>query len=59
MQKSAAVLGLEKVLSMIRMSYTCPGIGNVKMMVGVKHSDKSKVQYCITAIDTNKKQEAE
>ena len=44
---------------MIRMSYTCPGIGNVKMMVGVKHSDKSKVQYCITAIDTNKKQEAE
>ena len=30
------------------------------MMVGVKHSDKSKVQYCITAIDADKtKQEAE
>ena len=44
--------------SMLRMSYVCPGIGVVKMMVGVKHSDKSKVQYCITAIDTEKKQEA-
>lgn len=44
---------------MIRMAYACPGIGNVKMMVGVRHSDKSKVQYCITAIDTTKKQEAE
>ncbi len=45
--------------SMIRMSYYCPGIGGVKMLVGIKHSDKSKVQYCITVIDTNKtKQEA-
>ena len=45
--------------SMIRMSYKCPGIGIVKMLVGVKHSDKSKVQYCITAIDAGKiKQEA-
>ena len=42
--------------SMLRMAYNCPGIGTVKMMVGVKHSDKSKVQYCITAIDTEKKQ---
>lgn len=44
--------------SMLRMSYNCPGIGTVKMMVGIKHSDKSKVQYCITAIDTIQKQEA-
>jgi len=45
--------------SMIRMSYKCTGIGMVKMLVGVKHSDKSKVQYCITAIDAGKiKQEA-
>lgn len=44
--------------SMLRMSYNCPGIGTVKMLVGVKHSDKSKVQYCITAIDTDKKKEA-
>ena len=39
--------------SMLRMSYNCPGIGLVKMMVGVKQSDKTKVQYCITAIDTH------
>ena len=46
-------------LSMLRMSYYCTGIGLVKMMVGVKHSDKSKVQYCITAIETAKtRQEA-
>ena len=47
--------------SMLRMSYSCPGIGLVKMMVGVKQSDKTKVQYCITAIDTAKtiKQEAD
>jgi hypothetical protein len=46
--------------SMLRMSYNCPGIGLVKMMVGVKQSDKTKVQYCITAIDAawTTKQEA-
>jgi len=45
--------------SMLRMSYICPGIGLVKLMVGVRHSDKLKVQYCITAIGTFKtKQEA-
>lgn len=45
--------------SMIRMSYRCPGMGLVKMLVGVKHSDKTKVQYCITAIDAGAiKQEA-
>lgn len=43
---------------MLRMSYRCPGIGSVKMMVGVKKRDKTKVQYCITTIDTIKKQEA-
>ena len=40
--------------SMLRMSYSCPGIGLVRMMVGVKHSDNLKVQYCITAIDAFK-----
>ena len=44
-------------INMLRMVYNCPGIGAVKMMVGVKKRDKTKVQYCITAIDT-KKQEA-
>ena len=46
--------------SMLIMEYVCQGVGRVKMTVGVKRSDKSKVQYCITAIDTDKiKQEAE
>lgn len=40
--------------SMLRMSYRCPGLGLVKMMVGVKLRDKSKVQYCITALGTTK-----
>ena len=39
---------------MLIMEYVCPGIGRVKMTVGVKRSDKSKVQYCITAIDADK-----
>ena len=41
--------------SMLRMSYYGPGIGRVKMLVGIKHSDKSKVQYCITVINAEKK----
>ena len=45
--------------SMLIMEYVCPGVGRVKMTVGVKRSDKTKVQYCITAIDATKiKQEA-
>lgn len=43
--------GFESVLIM---EYVCPGVGRVKMTVGVKRSDKSKVQYCITAIDAGK-----
>ena len=45
--------------SMLIMEYVCPGVGRVKMTVGVKRSDKQKVQYCITAIDAGKiRQEA-
>lgn len=45
--------------SILIMEYVCPGVGRVKMTVGVKRSDKLKVQYCITAIDAGKiKQEA-
>ena len=40
--------------SILIMEYICPGVGRVKMTVGVKRSDKSKVQYCITAIDAGK-----
>ena len=45
---------------MLIMEYVCTGVGRVKMTVGVRRSDKTKIQYCITAIDTGKiKQEAE
>ena len=36
---------------MIVMSYDCPGIGMVKMTVGVRRGNHEKVQYCITAIE--------
>ena len=36
---------------MLQMRHILPGIGRVKLMVGVKRSDKMKVQYCITAIE--------
>jgi transcriptional regulator with XRE-family HTH domain len=45
---------------MLIMEYVCTGVGRIKMTVGVRRSDKTKVQYCITAIDTGKiKQEAD
>lgn len=40
--------GFEKMLIM---QYRCPGIGTVKMTVGVKRRTHEKVQYCITALD--------
>ena len=44
---------------MLIMEYICTGVGRIKMTVGVRRSDKTKIQ-CITAIDTSKiKQEAE
>lgn len=36
---------------MIVMHYDCPGIGTVKMTVGVRRGTHEKVQYCITAIE--------
>ena len=36
---------------MIIMRYDCPGIGAVKMTVGVRRGNHEKVQYCITAIE--------
>ena len=35
---------------MLGMEYFCPGIGNVRLMVGVRRRDKTKIQYCITAL---------
>ena len=36
---------------MIIMRYDSPGIGVVKMTVGVRRQTHEKVQYCITAIE--------
>lgn len=44
-----------KFESMLRMEYQCVGIGLIKLLVGVKRSDKSKVQYCITVIEAEEK----
>ena len=39
-----------KFEKMLGMEYFCPGIGNVRLMVGVRRRDKTKIQYCITAL---------
>ena len=36
---------------MIKMEYELVGIGKVSLIVGVKRSNKEKVQYCITIIN--------
>ena len=38
---------------MLIMEHNCPGIGLVRLIVGQKACDDSKVQYCITAIDVH------
>ncbi len=40
--------GFERI---IVMHHRCPGIGTVKMTVGVKRRTHEKVQYCITALE--------
>ena len=37
--------------TMLIMQYECPGIGLVKLLVGVRHKTFLKVQYCITALE--------
>ncbi len=39
-----------KFEKMLGMEYFCPGLGNVRLMVGVRRRDKTKIQYCITAL---------
>lgn len=39
--------GFKRILIM---EYFCPGIGLVRLTVGLKGRDNKKVQYCITAI---------
>ena len=33
------------------MTHLCPGIGTVKLTVGIKQRSLMKIQYCITALD--------
>lgn len=44
---------------MIIMHYTCPGIGLVKLTVGVARRTHDKVQYCITALQSEPPQKKE
>lgn len=37
---------------MIKMEYELVGIGLVSLIVGIKRTNKEKVQYCITVINT-------
>ena len=37
---------------MIKMEYELVGIGKVSLVVGIKRTNKEKVQYCITVIKT-------
>lgn len=39
---------------MLIMEYICTGVGRVKMTVGVRRKDRTRVQYCITAIEAGK-----
>ena len=39
---------------MITITYDCPGIGAVKLTVGVRKVTYEKVQYCITALNVKK-----
>ena len=36
---------------MIQLRHALPGIGRVRLMVGVKRQHNTKGQYCITSID--------
>ncbi|MBR5735503.1 MAG: hypothetical protein IKX60_01720 [Bacteroidales bacterium] len=66
LQLDAILIGAQKVTTvpakananqkqfekMIVMTYDCPGIGTVKMTVGVRRRNHEKIQYCITALET-------
>ena len=40
-----------KFQAIIEMEHYCPGVGKVKLIVGVRFRTHIKIQYCITAID--------
>lgn len=52
MGKPKARSSQSKFQAMIEMEHDCPGVGKVKLTVGVRLRTHIKIQYCITAIDT-------
>lgn len=42
---------------MLVMGYNCPGLGPVRIIVGVKKSNGTNVQYCITSVLPSRKKE--
>lgn len=49
--KPRARTNQSKFQALIEMEHNCPGVGKVKLMVGVRFRTHIKIQYCITAID--------
>ena len=49
--KPKARASQSKFQAMIEMEHDCPGVGKVKLTVGVRFRTHIKIQYCITAID--------
>lgn len=47
----SGTMNQKQFTKMIQLKHTLPGIGRVRLMVGVKKQDGAKVQYCITSID--------
>ena len=41
----------KKFQAMLVMQYDCPGIGTVKLLVGIRQKSLLKVQYCITTLE--------
>lgn len=37
--------------AMLVMQYDCPGIGTVKLLVGIRKKSLLKIQYCITTLE--------
>lgn len=50
-QKCEARKNQQMFKAMMIMEYQCPGLGTVKLTVGIRHRTLLKVQYCITAVE--------
>ena len=46
----------EKFDKMMIMDFYCPGIGRIKLTVGIMRRTHDKIQYCITSLEPIKKE---